>query len=64
LAASTARRREVGVFQRGLPGYQGVHRDAISGGEVADGGGVQAGHDQRAVVLPGDGPVPLCYQLS
>jgi hypothetical protein len=64
LAASTARRREVGVFQRGLPGYQGVHRDAISGGEVADGGGVQAGHDQRSVVLPGDGPAPLCYQLS
>ena len=35
-----------------------------SGGEVADGGGVQAGHDQRAVVLPGDGPAPLCDQLS
>jgi hypothetical protein len=46
---------QVGVLQRGLPGHQGVYRDAVCGGEVADGGGVQAGHDQRAVVLPGDG---------
>ena len=30
------------------------------GGEVADGGGVQAGHGQRTVVVPGDGPAPLC----
>ena len=34
------------------------------GGEVADGGGVQAGHGQRAVVVRGDGPAPLCDQLS
>jgi terminal-alkyne amino-acid exporter len=59
-----AARSPAGPPPGGLPGYQGVHRDAISSGEVADGGGVQAGHDQRAVVLPGDGPAPLCYQLS
>ena len=26
-----------------------MHRDAVLGGQVADGGGVQVGHGQRAV---------------
>ena len=46
---------QVGVLQRGLPGHQGVQGDATGGGQVPDGGGIQAGDDQRAIVLPGDG---------
>ena len=49
---------QVGVLQRGVPGHQFVHGDAVPGGQVADGGGVQAGNRQRAAVLRGDRRAP------
>src|SRR5579862_3492528 len=41
---------QVGVLQGGAARDQRVHGQAVLGGQVADGGRVEAGHDQGAVV--------------